>query len=86
MKREYRSINAVHEDDLDSFLESVGLLKSFHEGKLKCKFCKVVISGDNIYSIIKDSDTYKGVCTKAECVSSLMEYLENKRKARGIDG
>lgn len=86
MKREYRSINAVHENDLEGFLDKVGLLQDFQGGKLKCKFCKEPVDKENIYSIIKDSDSYKVVCSKASCVSALMEYLEAKRKAQGIDG
>jgi hypothetical protein len=85
MKREYRSINAVHESDLEGFLASVGLLQEFQDGKLKCKFCKDPIDKQNIYSIIKDSDTYKAVCSKAQCVSALMEFLEAKRRSQGVD-
>ena len=85
MKREYRSINAVHENDLEGLLDKVGLLEDFRAGKLKCKFCKDPVDNENIYSIIKDSDTYKAVCSKATCVSALMEFLEAKRKAQGIE-
>lgn len=85
MKRGYQSINAVHENDLEGFLDSVGLLQDFQNGSLKCKFCRDPIDKQNIYSIVKDSDTYKAVCSKAQCVSALMEFLEAKRRAHGVD-
>lgn len=85
MKRGYKPINAVHERDLDNLLDSVGLLSRFHEGKLKCKFCGDTVTIDNIYSVIRDSNTYKVVCTRAQCVALLMEYLEAKRRAKGVN-
>lgn len=83
MKRGYKSINAVYEDDLEALLGSVGLLEDFEAGSLRCKFCKDSVDKENIYSVIKDSDTYKVVCSKARCVSDLMQYLEAKRRRGG---
>jgi len=82
MLRNYKDLNAVYEDDLDSLLEQVGLLESLNAGKLKCKFCKNVVARDEIYSVIKDSDTHKVVCSRAECVSALMQYLDDKRRSQ----
>lgn len=82
MGRKYEPIHAVHEDDLANLLKSVGLLANFEAGKLKCKFCKCVVTRENIYSVIKDSDTYKVISSDAECVSALMDYLDKKRQGK----
>ena len=79
MAKVRKTINAVHEDDLINFLESVALKDDFENGLTKCKFCKRTVNIDNIYSVIKDSGTYKLVSNDAECVSALMEYLEVQR-------
>lgn len=84
MIKEFRSINAVHEHDLNTLLDSVGLLEDFKKKKLKCKFCGDVVTDNNIFSVIRDSDRYKLVCSKARCVSSLMEFL-NKRQIKAVN-
>lgn len=86
MRRNYKPVNAVYGDDFKSLLSSLGIYKNFIENKLTCKFCKEIVTENNVYSIIKDSDRYKLVCSKAECVSALMEFLEAKRKKGGVNG
>ena len=80
MHGSYKEINAVYENDLDRLLSEVGLLTDFNTRNLKCKFCKGVVTRKNIYSVIKDSDRHKLVCSKAQCVSALMEFLDLKRQ------
>ena len=78
MANEYKSLNAVYVDDLDDLLDSVGLLQDFKAEKLKCKFCRDVVSEKNIYSLISDSGQYKLVCSRAQCVAALMEFVTER--------
>ena len=85
MTDEYKSLNAVHVDDLDNFLDAVGLLTGFKAKALKCKFCKNVVTKENIYSVISDSNQYKLVCSKAQCVAALMDFIAEKQTRKIAD-
>ena len=74
-------MDAVHVDDLENLLNKVGLLDKLNSGQLKCKFCRNIVSEDDIYSVIKDSGQHKVVCERANCVSQLMQFLA-ERKSR----
>lgn len=86
MERHFRDVDAVHADDLEKLLLRVGLLEKFKAGELKCKFCHTVVNADNIYSVIKDSGQYKVVCDRAECVSLLMQFLNERKKPGELNG
>lgn len=80
MEREYKDIDAVHSDDLDHLLSKLGLLDDYRAGQIKCKFCRNTVTKDNIYSVIKDSGSYKLVCDRADCVKALMLFVASRRK------
>lgn len=68
----------VHDDDLDVLLDSLGVLSKFKAGELKCDFCNVVISFENLHSMFPDSGAIKFTCSEVECVKLLMTKLEEK--------
>lgn len=70
-------VNVVHDDDLEKFLETLGILKKFKDGKLKCKFCAAVIAFENLHSIFPQSGQVKLVCDKAECMRQLSDLLRD---------
>lgn len=70
-------VNVVHDDDLEKFLETLGILKKFKDGKIKCKFCAVVITFENLHSIFPQSGQVKLVCDKAECMRQLSDLLRD---------
>lgn len=80
MDKQYTDIDAVHSDDLERLLQKIGILESFKSGKIKCKFSSDIVTHENIYSVVKDSGTYKLVCDKAECVKDLMEFVATRKK------
>jgi hypothetical protein len=80
MEKEYKDIDAVHSDDLDHLLDKLGLLNDYKSGQIKCKFCRNPITEDNIYSVIKDSGSYKLVCDRADCVKALMQFVASRKK------
>lgn len=66
-----KPIRAVHDDDLDAFLESIGLKRKFQAGELKCKFCGDPITGENLLAILPQSGTIHVVCSKPSCQQQL---------------
>lgn len=80
MQSNHDNLKAVHEQDLAHLLGEIGLLDEFSSGGSRCKFCNTSVSIDNLYSLLSDSGAYKFVCDKAECVDSLLAYVEIKEK------
>ena len=78
MNKEFRQLNAIHENDLNTLLGELKLSDDFEQGKIKCKFCKDIITQSNIYSILPESGMVNFVCDKAECVSRFHSHLEKK--------
>ncbi len=73
---EKRIVDAVHDDDLLQFLDSLGLKNKFLNEKLRCAFCGDVIGWDNLHSIFPDSGTIKVCCSRHECIVQLIEKLQ----------
>lgn len=78
----YEKLNAVHLDDLERLLIGCGIYDDYKSGLVKCKFCKKVITKDNIYSLFRDSGSYKLICDNSECVKSLLELINDRKKKR----
>ncbi len=74
-----QTLKAVHDDDLDSVLEKLGIFSKFKAGQLKCAFCGDAMNFENLHSIFADSGSTKLSCTKPECVVALMSKLEGKK-------
>ena len=45
-------IKAVHDDDLEGFLSSLGLLHDVQSGKIRCKFCREKLNLDTIQIVL----------------------------------
>lgn len=84
INREKKEINTVHERDLDNLLQRLGIKDKFDANKFKCKFCKDIITNDNIYSVLPESGGINFICNKPPCVIEMTEYLtEKNRNKRG---
>lgn len=68
-------INAVYDDDLVQFLKNIQIYADLEAGELKCKFCREIITLDNLLSVFPDSGTIHVCCTKAECSEQLADYI-----------
>jgi len=70
-RRETRPLKAVHDDDLTSFLASLGELDAVQRGERRCKFSNDVITLQNLHAIFPESGSIKYVCDKPACVVAL---------------
>ena len=77
-----KNLDAVHIDKFEQLLGKIGLINQFRDGAIKCKFCRVVITQDNIHSIIKEGGGlgYKLVCASACCVDQLNDVLHKRNQ------
>jgi len=69
-------IHAIHDDDLEKFLDSLGLLRALNKGQLNCKFCRDVITKETVQSIFPDSGNISLVCNKLQCIHAYFEYQD----------
>ena len=76
LKQKKEILSAVHDDDLVSFLKSIGLLGDINSGKAKCKYCKNAITLDNLEAVMPNSGSISYVCDNPKCLG---EFMNNVR-------
>lgn len=64
-------LRAVHDDDLEKFLSSIGVLDQIVGGYYKCIFCDTKITIDNLGFIYPKGNTINFVCDCSFCLSKL---------------
>jgi len=70
-KREKTKMKMIQEDDLISYLKSLGMYQEILDGEISCKFCKTVITLENLQALFPDNDQISVVCSNIKCISSL---------------
>lgn len=76
---EDKTLRAVHDDDLEDVLKGLGVYGDFVQGQIKCAFSKDVITWDNLHALFPDSGAVKAVCTRPECISGLLAWMDERR-------
>jgi len=71
-------INAVHDDDLETFLNSLGLLEDLKNKKLKCNVCKCSITKDNLGCVYPFKDKIEFCCQKYTCYEKILPLIGSK--------
>ncbi len=70
-------LKAVYSTDLDVFLERIGKKHAFDTSTLFCRYCKDVISKENLYAFIPVDRDIQLCCNRPECIDSLIEEANN---------
>ncbi len=60
--RKSQVLKAIHPDDLEAVLSSLGLLDSVKAGKCRCEKCGEAISVGSLGAIVRAGDHYKFFC------------------------
>ena len=69
---EKKKIKAVHDDDLEKFLLSIGILDHIKEGHISCFICDIQINLDNLGIVIfSKNNQIKLVCNKFSCLEKI---------------
>jgi hypothetical protein len=69
-------INAVHEDDLDTFFDGLGLLNDLNNNKIKCSTCNCTVTKENFGCIYPYKNDIKLCCDKLDCYSKILRKME----------
>ena len=72
-------IKAVHDDDLKTLLEKLGILKDIEDGKIQCDFCNCTISNSNFGGIFRENGDIKPFCQKTECYLEVLKKKGNSQ-------
>lgn len=71
-------LHAVHDDDLATYLESLGILSDLKAGRLGCKFCGEGVTLNSLQALFPESGMIHVVCSKADCMKKLMLYVAER--------
>jgi hypothetical protein len=66
--RKRTQINAVHEDDVQGFLESVGAANTFADGSLKCVVCGRPVREAGVGAATVRDSKLIFCCARLDCV------------------
>ena len=66
-----RTIKAIHEYDLEKFLESIGLLDNIRTGTIVCARCRKPVTLETFDSIGRFNDKLKTYCNRSDCRQTL---------------
>ena len=72
------TIHAIHDQDIEGYLESLGILKKLRRGRILCKFCRDPVTLETLHSLFPQSGDVKVVCEKPSCVLQLTDYLRSE--------
>ena len=68
-------LHAVHDDDLEQYLISLGLIGDLRAGRLHCKFCGDAVTLATLDALLPESGSINVVCTKPACQKEMMRLL-----------
>ena len=64
-------LKAVYTTDLDSLLQSIGMLDSFSHGEVTCHYCQKTITKENLYALLPIDTSVEFCCNKPACVLAM---------------
>ena len=78
-----KRIHAVHDRDLEGFLESLNLLEPLRTGKVKCAECECEVNEKNLGFIYPFEGEIRICCDKIECFYEVMQKIKEVKKPSG---
>ena len=70
-----RIIEAVHDGDLEVFLENLGILDSLKSGRFQCYHCGTKVSIENLLAVHTFENEIKFTCSNLECFNFMNEEI-----------
>jgi len=71
-----KEIKAIHEQDLNTFLEKLELLKPLNNGELRCSLCDITITKENFKFVYSENGEIKVCCNKIECYEKIISKID----------
>ncbi len=67
-----KALWAVHDADVEDFLQRLGLFRPIVEGKVLCVQCGQVITLDSFGAAYPEGNQIKVVCDRLECLNPVL--------------
>jgi hypothetical protein len=71
-------IEAIHEDNIEDFLQKIGLLESLKNGELHCASCDCTITKENIQCFFSYEGKIGFCCENFVCYEKLIEKTKGE--------
>ncbi|WP_163538332.1 hypothetical protein [Gracilibacillus sp. YIM 98692] len=69
-------INAVYSEELEEFLDSLGVLEEIKNGEKKCYFCNSIVDVSDIQTVFPMDDDVQICCNKSKCNDAFNRKVE----------
>lgn len=73
-----RKLRAVYDDDLQTFLASIGILTDLQAGRIPCAFCSETVTSESLHAVFPDSGRIKVSCNQPACIRKLNSSKYNE--------
>lgn len=73
------NLAAVHDDDLELYLDRLGVRSRFSRGDVHCFSCEGVLSLETLAALFPDSGVVKVACSKPQCLLALVRWRDEHR-------
>jgi len=74
---EREKLKAVHDDDLEEFLSSIGVLEQIRKGCHRCNICDTPITIENLGAVYPEGDKINFLCERLSCLTEINLSKEN---------
>ena len=71
-------VKAVHDDDLEQFLSSIGVLDQIKKGYHRCIVCNTWITLENLGAVYPKDKKINFVCDRPSCLANLNQEDGNE--------
>lgn len=71
-------LKAVSNDNLDAYLEALGLLKPLQSGQVKCSICGKTVAKDSFSCLYPDNGEIGIACDDASCYLKALRAKEDQ--------
>lgn len=69
-------LQAVHDNDIETLLDSIGYLQKYENGEIRCIYCNNTITYDNFQCLIPDKNKVLFCCNNIECYKKTIKIAE----------
>ena len=74
-------LRAVHDDDLETFLKELGILRDIMEGKVRCSTCAGIVKLANLGAVYPVSGSVKALCDSPACIRKFVRMQNEENNA-----
>jgi len=71
-------INAIHESELEEFLNNIGILADINKGIIKCVYCGEIITINNFHCVFPSNGEIFTCCESTSCRIKFKKEHEEK--------